>query len=153
MEWEGPVVAVHASFDVQPPDGIHAELADPFGRQVLSVHRDEHAYEVVAASSRVRWSFDGVGQLLALWMLGGCAEGTVLQGFNAVAVDCVATGPDDGLTWRLWVDLERGTRTRGELLRGDRLLGDYTCDPSGRCILQNPQRGYALRIHASEPRD
>lgn len=153
LDWDRPAVAAHASFDVQPPDGLRAELTDPFGSPVLSVLRDASTYEVVVANPQVRKILDGVEQLLALWLLGACDAGPVWQGFNAVAVDCAATGPDEGWTWRIWVDLERGTRTRGELLRGDRLVADYTCDASGRCILQNPTGGYALRIHDSEPRD
>jgi len=44
------------------------------------------------------------------------------------------------------LDPETGARVRGELLRGRRLLGDYTCDLNGKCVLQDLQFGYALRM-------
>jgi len=153
LEWGGPVVATTATFDVRSPEEIDVDLVDAFGTPVLSVRRDLLTYTVAASTPRVERTLDGIGRILALWLLGSCESGVVWQGFNAVAVDCAASGPDAGLIWRIWVDPQQGARTRGELLKGDRLLGDFICDPTGRCVLQDPSRGYALRIQPSALHD
>ncbi|MDP7110762.1 MAG: hypothetical protein QGH45_02295 [Myxococcota bacterium] len=158
MEWGDKVFVALGFFAVQPPDSYHAELATPFGVTLLEVARGAEATTIESGASGLQ-RMVGLGELprtLALWLLGTCEDGPVLQGLNAVAIDCAAGGPDQGLVWRLWLDpasLGAGVdstpadpRVRGELLRGKKLLADFICQPDGDCLLQDPVHGYVLRI-------
>jgi hypothetical protein len=148
IEARGEVFIAVGYFGVDLPGAFTAELTAPFGVTLIEIHRDADGAEVVSAAPELQSALT-LGQfprLLGLWLLGDCPQGEVWQGANGVAIDCAANGPDDGLTWRIWVDVADGTRTRGELLRGTRLLMDYVCDSSGRCVLQDPVHGYALRV-------
>lgn len=148
IEARGRVQVAVGYFGVNPPDAFTAELTAPFGVTLVEVRRSADGAEVTSEAAPLRRALDlgRFARLLSLWLLGDCASGAVWQGSNGVAIDCPANGPDEGLTWRIWLDLEQGTRTRGELLRGQALLADYVCDAGGRCVLQDPVHGYALRL-------
>jgi len=150
VEWNKQVFVAMGYFGVTPPDAFHAELATPFGVTLIDVARDADGAEVRSGVGPLRRALEmgEFHQLLGLWLLGDCDEGPVWIGTNGLAVDCPASGPDEGLTWRVWVeDGEAGpVRVRGELLKRQRLLADYTCDASGRCVLQDLVHRYALRV-------
>lgn len=162
LEWNKQVFVALGFFGSQPPDSYRAELTTPFGVTLIEVVRDGETAQVTSGADRLQ-ALLRMGELpraLALWLLGTCDEGPVVDGFNGVAVDCPATGPDEGLTWRIWLAPElldappEGTapssptdpRVRGELLKGNRRLADFTCQPDGDCLLQDPVHGYVLRI-------
>jgi len=160
MEWRETVFVALGFFAVEPPDAYHAELATPFGVTLLEVERGA-GEPTVESGARGLSRMVGLGELpraLALWLLGSCDDGPVLEGLNAVAVDCPANGPDDGLTWRIWLDpaavaadpadAPPDPRVRGELMRGKKLLADFICGPDGDCLLQDPVHGYVLRMVA-----
>ncbi len=165
LEFQDQVFVALGFFAVEGPASYHTELATPFGVTLLEVLRDgEGAHAVSGAEPLQRLVRMGkLPRVLALWLLGSCEEGEVLDGSNAVAVDCPANGPDEGLTWRVWLDRdvlnEQGDdsgdasafepRVRGELLQGKKLLADFICQPDGDCLLQDPVHGYVLRMVAS----
>jgi hypothetical protein len=165
MQWGDKVFVALGYFAVQPPDGYLAELATPFGVTLLDVGRSAEETTIESGASGLK-RMVGLGELprtLALWLLGTCDDGPVLQGLNGVAVDCPANGPDAGLVWRVWLDpdgLQAATdaapadpRVRGELLRGKKLLADFICQPGGDCLLQDPVHGYVLRMVSSSAAD
>ena len=148
IEARGRTFVTVAYFAVGGPASYTAELTAPFGVTLIEVRRDEHDAVIISEAGPLKQAMT-IGRfprLLSLWLLGDCAGGEVWEAANAVAVDCPANGPDQGLTWRLWVDPDEGTRPRGELLRGQRLLADFICDAGGYCVLQDPVHDYALRV-------
>ena len=164
MEWGDNVFVALGFFAATPPDAYHTELATPFGVTLFEVDRETDGVEVSAGAPQLRRMIRR-GQLprtLGLWLLGSCTGGEVLRGSNGVAVDCPATGPDQGMVWRVWLAEEMldgdavepggawsDPRIRGELLEGDKLQADFICQPDGDCLLQDPVHGYVLRMTRS----
>jgi len=166
LEWNRQVFVALGFFGTEPPDTYRAELTTPFGVTLLEVVRDGETADVLSGAQQLQ-TLLRMGELprtLGLWLLGTCDEGVALEGFNGVVVDCPANGPDDGLTWRIWLDpgllegeseardaLGHDPRVRGELLDRTKLLADFTCQPDGDCLLQDPVHGYVLRIVSTPP--
>jgi len=146
LESRGQVWVYTAEFGIEPPDQFTARLASTLGGVALVASWDSGGEQLDGEPSGIGGKAAGLPAVLGLWLLGDCAEGAVLEGANGLAVDCGARGPDPTLTWRIWFDAERTLRLRGELLDGDHLVADYTCDPAGRCVLQDLLRGVAVRI-------
>ena len=153
VEWDGGAMGARGSFSVDAPDSFAAELIGAFGEAMLTVRRDATAGEVIAADRLVQRKLRHLHEILALWLLGACTDGPVWDGVNGLAIDCAATGPDEGAVWRIWVDSAQGIRVRGELLRDESLTADFICDVEGRCVLQDLERGIALRVSPVEGRD
>ncbi len=148
IEQQGSASVALGYFRTDLPASFQVELVTPFGVTLIEIQRDVEGAQVLSGSGPLRrlLTLGKFPRLLGLWLLGDCTSGEVWTGATGVAVDCPANGPDTGLTWRIWIDEETGERPRGELLRGKRLLADYTCDADGRCVLQDLQYGYALRL-------
>ena len=150
VEWNKQVFVAMGYFGATPPDTYHAELATPFGVTLIDLARDGAGAEVRSGVGSLRRALEmgRFDRLLGLWLLGDCERGPVWVGTNGLAVDCAANGLDQGLTLRIWVeDGDAGPlRVRGELLKKQRLLADYTCDVAGRCVLQDHVHRYALRV-------
>ena len=148
IEQRGEASVALGYFRTDPPASFQAELVTPFGVTLIEIQRSTESADVLSGSGTLQrlLTLGKFPRLLGLWLLGDCPAGEVLSSSAGVAMDCPANGPDTGLTWRIWIDTETGARVRGDLLRGRRLLGDYTCDLNGKCVLQDLQFGYALRM-------
>lgn len=146
LETEGGIWLYSGEFEMQPPAAFTAAMVSTLGGVGLVVAWDEQGAHVHGAPAEIRGKAEGLPAALGLWLLGNCTEGTVLEAANGVAADCDAHGPEPGLTWRIWFDVERSLRLRGEVLDGDDLIADYICDAEGRCVVQDLLRGLAVRI-------
>ncbi len=146
LEFRDRIWIYAAEFRAEPPATYLAEMASTLGSVALVASWDDEGEHLDGEPSEVRKQLQGLPAVFGLWLLGDCTEGVVLQGVNGLAVDCPARGPDPTLTWRIWFDAEQRLRLRGELLAEDEMIADFTCDPEGRCVLQDLLRGVALRV-------
>lgn len=146
LEFRDQIWIYAAEFWIEPPAGYLAEMASTLGSVALVASWDDQGEHLDGEPAEIRPRLQGLPGVLGLWLLGDCAAGVVHDGVNGLAVDCPAGGPDAALTWRIWFDAQQGLRQRGELLDGDGMIADYTCDPAGRCVLQDLLRGVALRV-------
>lgn len=146
LEFRDRIWIYAAEFRIDPPAGFLAEMASTLGSVGLVASWDDEGAHLDGEPAEIRSHVQGLPGVIGLWLLGDCSHGVVLQGVNGLAVDCPAEGPDGTLTWRIWFDAERGLRLRGELLDDDSMIADYTCDPTGRCVLQDLVRGVAVRV-------
>ncbi len=148
IERQGEAFVALGYFSATPPERFHAEIVTPIGVTLIEIRRDGDGAEVISGSGPLQrmLTMGRFSRLLGLWLIGDCAAGQVLHGANGVVVDCPATGPDEGATWRLWIDPATGARGRGELLQGGRRVADFTCDAGGTCVLQDLVYRYAVRV-------